>query len=249
MRLYVCVYVYICVYTDCVVIEVKESYTVPHIESATNISLDVDFHKNMLELHQQVNAKEVVVGWFSTRSGVGKGDALVHDHYGHGFGPGFAPILLTVDTALATGSVQVKAYTRTHLSLGGKMIASQFQEVACDVRMAEAERIGLGVLGSASSERIPDATEGLEESVRKLRGVLETVTAYIDDVVAGKRKANPEVGRYLMDTLAAVPLVSAEEFEALHEASVQDMYVIKYLVQLTKTQLFFSEKLRVASIL
>ena len=226
--------------------EVKECYTVPHNETADQILVDVEFHKNMLDLHRQVNAKEVVVGWFSTRADVVEGDALIHEFYG---GQVKGPVMLTVDTTLSSGSVQVKAFTSTPLTLGDRAIASQFQEVACEVRMAEAERIGVGVLGSARTEKIPDVGEGLDSSVLKLNAMLARVTEYIDEVVAGKRQPNEEVGRLLMDTLATVPLFSPGEFEALYTSSVQDMYVVKYLVQLTRTQLFFAEKLRVASIL
>ena len=236
-------------------VEVRECFAVPHNETMGEIFVDVEFHKNMFELHQQVSSKDVVVGWFSTRVGVGEEDALIHDFFASECTAN--PVMLSVDAALVTGRVTLQAFSSVPLTLGeptsAKVIASQFYELTVDVRlgskmMQDAEVVGLGVLSKRFSRHIPDEQDGLNASLTKLKEMIDIVTMYIDEVIAGKRKANVDVGKYLMDTLASVPLFrSNEEVEAMYAANVQDMYVMKYIVQLTRTQLFFAEKLRVSS--
>ena len=58
-------------------VEVTNSYAVPHEEQAGSVSLDVDFHRTMLQLHQKVHPNEGVVGWYSTGLGVKVGDVLL----------------------------------------------------------------------------------------------------------------------------------------------------------------------------
>ncbi|CAL9138138.1 unnamed protein product, partial [Musa acuminata var. zebrina] len=63
------------------VLEIKNSYAVPHNKPADQVALDVDYHNNMYMSHLKVNTKEVTVGWFSTGFGVSGGSALIHDFY------------------------------------------------------------------------------------------------------------------------------------------------------------------------
>ena len=47
-------------------LEVRNSYAVPHNEQGGQVYVDVEFHRAMVELHQKVNPKEQIVGWYST---------------------------------------------------------------------------------------------------------------------------------------------------------------------------------------
>ncbi|KAG1365858.1 Eukaryotic translation initiation factor 3 subunit F [Cocos nucifera] len=53
-------------------VEIKNSYAIPHNESADQVALDIDYHHNMFLSHQKVNQKEVIVGWYLTGFGNGK---------------------------------------------------------------------------------------------------------------------------------------------------------------------------------
>ena len=238
----------------------------PHNETRGEIFVDVEFHKNMFNLHMQVKSEDVVVGWFSTRLGVGEEDALIHDFYAQECVVGdINPVMLSVDAALVTGRVALKAFSSAPLTLGltstsGKssaternVIAAQFHEVSVDASldskmMLDTGVVGLEVLSKRSSDHLPDEQEGLHTSLQKLKDMVDVVTLYIDEVVAKKREPDVEIGKYLMDTLSSVPLIeNAEELQAMVEANMGDIYVMKYIVQLTRSQLFFGQKLRVTS--
>ncbi|XP_042420961.1 eukaryotic translation initiation factor 3 subunit F-like isoform X2 [Zingiber officinale] len=93
------------------VVEIKNSYAVPHNESADQVALDVDYHRNMYLSHLKVNPKEVLVGWFSTGFGVSGGSALIHEFYVKELKEAqssIPPIHLTVDTRFKNGEASIK---------------------------------------------------------------------------------------------------------------------------------------------
>jgi translation initiation factor 3 subunit F len=45
-------------------IEVKSSFAVIHNETDEQVALDMDYHRTMYDLHQKVNPKEIIVGWW-----------------------------------------------------------------------------------------------------------------------------------------------------------------------------------------
>ncbi len=59
----------------------------------------------------------------------------------------------------------------------------------------------------------------------------------------GRRKGDPAVGRYIADTLTAVPRFSKAEFERLFSESTQDVLMVTYLSHLLRAQVALAEKL------
>nr|ACN35848.1 unknown [Zea mays] len=120
-------------------VHVRNSYVVPHSESADQVATDIDYHHNMYASHQKVNPKEVIVGWFSTGFGVSGGSTLIHEFYSREVQN---PIHLTVDTGFTRGEASIKAYISSNLSLRDSQLAAQFQEIPLDLKMIEAEKAG-----------------------------------------------------------------------------------------------------------
>ena len=46
------------------VIEVKSSFAVLHKESEEQVAVDFEYHRTVYELHQKVNPRETIVGWY-----------------------------------------------------------------------------------------------------------------------------------------------------------------------------------------
>lgn len=61
-------------------------------------------------------------------------------------------------------------------------------------------------------------------------------------------KGDPRVGRFLADTIAAVPRLSAAEVDRLVSDSAQDALLIVYLANLVRTQLALADKLGTAAL-
>lgn len=225
---------------------IKNSYTVPHNESQGQVAVDIDFHRTMFELHHRANPKEVIVGWYSTGRGVDQSDALIQDFYGRDVAN---PVHLTVDTLMTGDQMAVEAYVSTSLSLGDKPVATHFHQIAVDMRMMEADRVGIDLLKEQKSETLPSDLEGLQDSIGKLQAMIDETMEYVDGVCDGTQKPNKNIGRYLMDTLASVPRLGEEAFSKLFNDSVQDVLLVMYLANMTRSQLILAEKLNTSMFL
>ncbi|XP_072955324.1 eukaryotic translation initiation factor 3 subunit F [Typha angustifolia] len=225
-------------------VEIKNSYVVPHNESAEQVALDIDYHHNMYMSHQKVNPKEVIVGWFSTGFGVSGGSTLIHDFYSK---EAQNPVHLTVDTGFRNQEASIKAYVSVNLSLGDRQLAQQFQEIPLDLRMIEAERVGLDVLKTTMVDKLPNDLEGMESSMERLHALIDDVYKYVDGVVEGRVTPDNNIGRFIADTLSSMPKISPAAFDKVFNDRIQDNLALVYLSSLTRTQLSIAEKLNTAA--
>lgn len=102
-----------------------------------------------------------------------------------------------------------------------------------------------------------------------MENMLDTILGYVDDVIAGSKTADNTFGRSLLDMIHSVPKMTPEEFEEMlnsnrkvrHSEKImlvlfliiitwifQDLLMVLYLSQLTKTQLSLNEKLTLLTI-
>jgi translation initiation factor 3 subunit F len=70
-----------------------------------------------MELHQKVNPKEQIVGWYSTGDGVVPTDALIHEFYAHEC---VNPVHVTLDVTFTDRSKLMRAWVGQSLALGAK---------------------------------------------------------------------------------------------------------------------------------
>ncbi|GMH41569.1 hypothetical protein BSKO_09479 [Bryopsis sp. KO-2023] len=218
---------------------VTNCFTVPHTESMEQVSIDINHHKTMLELHQKVAPTETVIGWFSSGHEVYSVDTLIQDFYANVTAN---PVYIVVDTSLEKDSLAITAHVSRPVLLKGNHVATEFVEVDCQVQMQEAEKIGLHLLQNGSVESIPTDAEGLLGSFKKLQSMVSEVHEYVHDVVAGKATGDPNIGRYLADTLSMVPFMDCDHFERLFNERLQELLLVLYLSNLVKAQIAIGDK-------
>ncbi|KAK4760002.1 hypothetical protein SAY87_023133 [Trapa incisa] len=223
-------------------VDIRNSYAVPHNEFSDQVALDIEYHHNMLLSHQKVNPKEVIVGWYSTGFGVSGGSALIHEFYSREV---TNPVHLTVDTGFNNGHASIKAYVSTNLSLGDRPLATQFQEIHVDLRMVEAERVGLDILKKQTVDKLPNDLDGMEATMQRLLSLVDSVYEYVDNVVEGRIPADNNIGRFIADSVASIPKLS--DLDKLVNDSIQDHLLMLYLSSITRTQLSLAEKLNTAA--
>ena len=202
--------------------------------------LDIDYHTVMLDMHRKCAPGDLVVGWWSSGGGENPGsDALFQQFFTSQVEDG---VYLQVDTALSGGRMAVKCYKAESMVLDEEEVATGFTEVPCKVQMEEAERVGTDLL-KGDSEGLPSDMGGLEESVKRLQKMVETVYQYVDGVCSGRIEPNALIGQQLSSTLDSVPRLGKEAFERLYTDSMQDVLLSQYLAKLTDAQLALAEKL------
>jgi len=227
------------------IVEIKNCFPVPHMYNEDEqVGVDMAFHRNMLELNTRANPKETIVGWYATGGEINEVSAIIQDFYWKEMNR--APIHLTVDTNLTNYKLSIKAFTNTSITFGEKALGSQFLPVSCEVQSFDSsEKLGVDVLVKAKNNPnlVLSDLENLESSVEKLIGLIETIYDYVNKVLEGKISANNKVGRFLTDAVAALPKLDPASVEKLFNSNLQDLLMVVYLSNLTRTQLSLAEKL------
>ncbi len=100
--------------------------------------------------------------------------------------------------------------------------------------------------------------ENVEIAVERLIGLIDTVYDYVGEVLVciisetrvnicfqeGKIAANSKIGRFLADAVAALPKFDPNSADKIFNNNLQDLLMVVYLANLTRTQLSLAEKLQ-----
>lgn len=196
-------------------VEIKSCFAVPHHETSEQVQVDMDYHKTMFELHQKVNPEEVIVGWYATGPNINMYTSLIQDFFSRETAPHQA-VHLTVDTNVKE-DMGVKAYVSSPVGLSVKPENAVFLPLPVTLLSAPSERPSLSLLartngglqGSAvggGSGILLNDMDALTASLESVQAQLKRVLQYVREVIEGKRKGDPIVGRYVIDAVSTVPI-------------------------------------------
>lgn len=228
------------------VVEVTNSFCVPHKEHLETVEAELNYASDMYAMNQKVNKREEIVGWWASGNEVTSHSSVIHEYYGREC---TNPIHMTLDTSLTGSRMGIKAYVNVPIGVPGGKPGTMFTPVPVEIVSYEPEVVGLklcqktlGVGSKKSVEPMSDLALIAEASV-KLTGLLDHVLTYLDDVLAERRQPDNVVGRALLDMVHSVPTMTPEQFEHMFNSNIKDLLMIITLCQLTKTQLQLNEKL------
>ncbi|XP_060571212.1 eukaryotic translation initiation factor 3 subunit F-like [Ruditapes philippinarum] len=229
------------------VVEVTNAFAVPHNESEDEVAADLEYARNMFELHKKVNPSEVIVGWYSTGADVSEHSLLIHEYYSR---EAKNPVHLTVDTTLRGNKMGIKAFVSTQIGTPGKTVGTMFAPVQVEITSYEPEKVGVDVIQGGkfnpkrSANLVKDLTH-VERATGMLQQKLAMVLEYVEDVLANRIPADNVIGRFLMDLVMKVPQIEPEDFEEMLNSNMKDLLMVTYLANLTRTQLALNEKLSI----
>lgn len=254
-------------------VEVTNCFAVPHAERGDEVAIGKDFNRQMLALHLRANHNETVVGWYATafpandengemdtNNCIADTSSLIHEFYAGECEDTVvdSPIHLVVDTSLVENTIALKAYISSAVVLDGEPLANLFHELRLSLKSSESERIVLDEMiknlgdggtdvvaeeGKDSKSEVVSSQLGLKCSIEKLLSMLETASEYIAQVLDGKVEPDDAIGRQIADTLSSVPRIRPDMFDKMYNDSLQDLLMVTYLSNITRTQLTISEKL------
>nr|CAG4645651.1 EOG090X09C5 [Lynceus sp. MCZ IZ 141354] len=231
-------------------IEVTNCFCVPHTESHDEVAVELDFAKDMFELHRKVNPQEVIVGWWATGNSVTSHSVLIHEYYSRECNN---PIHVTVDTSLENLRMGVKAYVSIPMGISGKTLGCMFAPRPVEVVCYDPEVVGLLSCQKTKSNPKRQTSTASElaqivEASQQMESMLDAIISYVDDIIAGKVVGDNAIGRSLLDMVHAVPKMSEEEFAEMLNSNRKDLLMVLYLSQLAKTQLTLNEKLTLLAV-
>jgi translation initiation factor 3 subunit F len=243
---------------------ISNSYPVPHTETE-QVVVNMEFHRNMMALYKKIAPDEVIVGWYATGSRLYDTSQLIHNFYWREMNAPPVHLLVTVPEgestakptmgkrAAVTDQLTVLPLYSQQLALSDRgTLQEQFHPLNYQLLTGPADRVAFDALTSELSAENVDANAPLklsdlatlEHAVTRVLQYIDQVHDYLSRVVDGKEQTpSAEVGRLISDTLALLPH-SEPNFEKIFTHGLQDVLMLVYLANLTRTHLLLAEKLR-----
>uniref|UniRef100_A0A9L0JNH5 MPN domain-containing protein n=1 Tax=Equus asinus TaxID=9793 RepID=A0A9L0JNH5_EQUAS len=201
-------------------VEVTNCFSVPHNESEDEVAVDMEFAKNMYELHKKVSPNELILGWYATGHDITEHSVLIHEYYSREAPNPFTSLWTR---ASRTAAMSIKAYVST------LMVKYAYYDT---------ERIGVDLIMKTcfSPNRVIGLSSDLQQvggASARIQDALSTVLQYAEIVLSGKVSADNTVGRFLMS------LVNQNHAQS----NINDLLMVTYLANLTQSQIALNEKL------
>jgi len=225
------------------VVEITNGFCVPHSEYGNEVAVELDFAREMNEIHQKVSPNEVVVGWFSTGGDIIDHSLLIHDYYKRVLDN---PVHLTVDTLLTNGKLDFKCYCSVLVGLP-KSVATMFARIPIEIVASDAEVVGVftSQRSTRNANRMVEPQSDLSvisEATNKMEERLDVLLAYVNKVLNNEIRPDPKVGREIMRLLNCVPKMSQEQFQEMLNTNIKDYLMVTFLSSLCKANVALNEK-------
>merc|ERR1711879_582291 len=192
--------------------------------------LDHNFHENMYAMFKKVNAKERVVGWYSTGPKIKPSDLSIHELYRR-YCP--EPVLVVMDVQPKDLELPMEAYYSVQEQTSDEVFKRTFLHVQSTVGAFEAEEVGVERLlrdiknasASTLAVRVGDKLAALKSLSMRLR----EISTYLSSVVAGKLPVNHEIIYQLQEIFNLLPDQDSDELVRSFAMETNDMMLALYL--------------------
>uniref|UniRef100_H0XZW1 JAB1/MPN/MOV34 metalloenzyme domain-containing protein n=1 Tax=Otolemur garnettii TaxID=30611 RepID=H0XZW1_OTOGA len=216
-------------------VEVTNCFSVRHNESEDEMAVDVEFAKNMYELHKK-SPNELILGWYATGR-----DITEHSVLQPG-GPN--PIHLAVDTRLQNG-LSIKAYVSTLRGVPGRT-GVMFTPLTVKYTYDTAHtRVDLIMKTCAHENPVTGPSSDLWQVGEASAGILDAISSvlqYTEDVLTGKVSADSTVGHFLRSLVSQVPQIAPDDLETMLNSNIHDP-LVTCLADLLQPQIALTENL------
>jgi len=226
------------------VVYISDCFTVPHTERE-HVAVVLAVHQSMLTLHSTVSPHEQVIGWYATS--FNNHSVLLHDFYWKEMNR--SPVHLVVDpSSLERGNLTVSCYYALPIHIGERgKLQEHFRPLRYLIKTGQGERTALERM--IIDKEIPEPSylsdlDSLERALKSLIDLLNSVSSYVRSVVTEKRVGDAKIGRLIEETLALIPTYDNGQFDQILTKGLQDVLMVVYLANLTRTHLLLAEQLR-----
>jgi len=223
-------------------VDITNSFALPFEEEDSNSSiwfLDHNYLENMFAMFKKVNARENVVGWYSTGPRIRPNDLDINNLFAR-YTPN--PVLVIIDVQPKEEfEIPTKAYvTVEEVKEGGTETPKiAFAHIPSDIGALEAEEVGVEHLlrdvKDTTVSTLATQIHGKLNSLKSLISHLQEIQAYLQNVVNGKLPLNHQILSQLQDILNLSPNLDSEELAKGFAVKTNDMMVVIYLSALIRS--------------
>lgn len=245
------------------ILEVQDSYIIPHEEKDDEVTIDEYNHKQLAQLHRKFNSKIQIIGWFQTSNNLDTVTSLVHEFFSSTEGTyPHSAIHLTLQSRDSNNNAIipiVNTYVATPIGVAAPNTEANlnnlFTPIPFDITYSNAESLAL-----SHSIKATESPEGnnlvplnksyndliaIESSLQKVNQLLDANISYVEKILSNEIAVDgtvDKIGKFLISNL----LLFNSNYDGFHKnfnSHIQDTLMIEYLVSSIKTQIELSAKL------
>lgn len=222
-------------------VSVSNCYGVPFEEDRRDTSiwfLDHNFHENMYEMFRKVNAKEKVVGWYSTGPKIRAADLEITELFRKYCKN---PLLVIINVAPTDDlTIPTEAYLSVESSAEEKSTSERtFQHIPTEMGASEPEEIGVEhLLRDLRDTTVSTLTTKIEHKVSSLKNLsnrVQEIDRYLQNVFDGKLpSAHPKIVYLLQEIYNLSPNLQVEQLQKSFAVKGNDMLLVVYLCSMIR---------------
>jgi 26S proteasome regulatory subunit N8 len=234
-------------------VDCTNSFAVPFEEDARNpmvVYLDHNYLESMLAMFRKINAKERVVGFYSTGPQIRSNDLRIYTMVKRFVPPGTItpPVFVIIDVRPDRRSIPTTAYkvieeVDTDLVVGatggGGEVRKNFAHVPSKIGALEAEEVGvehlLRDINDPTVSSLANLIKAKISGLATLTDKLVEMKDYLEAAVEGRVKLNQTIVSNMQTILNLLPNLNVEELVKALMIKTNDMYLVVYLSSLIRT--------------
>lgn len=217
-------------------VDVTNSFAVPFEEEDSSPHiwfLDHNFMENMGAMYKKVNARENIVGFYSTGPKIKPNDLDVSELFAR-YTPN--PVFVIIDVSPKQEfEIPTKAYVAVEEVKEDSTESPklQFQHIPSEIGALEAEEVGVEHLlrdvKDTSVSTLATQVHRKLLSLRSLASHLRDMEKYLENVLSGKLPLNHSILAKFQDILNLSPNIDSEELAGGSAVKMNDMMLVIYL--------------------
>jgi 26S proteasome regulatory subunit N8 len=206
--------------------------------------LDHNYLESMLVMFRKVNAKERVVGFYSTGPQIRPNDLRIHDicqRFTHNkkLTANSPPVFSIIDIRPDRQDLPVTSYKVAEELSAGQSVRRTFAHVASRMGAMEAEEVGVEHLlrdvHDPTVSTVASLIQGKLAGLATLQDKLVECREYLEACVRDECKVNPEILANLQTILSLLPNLNTESLVRSMMIKTNDMHMAIYLAALIRT--------------
>jgi len=223
-------------------VDITNSFALPFEEEDSNPNIwfiDHNYLENMGAMFKKVNARENVVGWYSTGPRIRSNDLDINDLFKK-YTPNPVYVIIEVEPK-EEFEIPTKAYVAIEEV---KEDATEpphptFQHIPSEIGALEAEEVGVEHLlrdvKDTSVSTLATQVNSKLLSLKSLISHLQEMHQYLENVVSGKLPLNHVILAQLQDIFNLSPNLNIEELAKSFAIKTNDMMLVIYLSSMIRS--------------
>ncbi len=215
------------------------SFAVPFEEDEKDSNvwfLDHNFLENMMGMFRKVNARERIVGWYSTGPKIRAGDLDINElirSYATN------PVLVIVDVNPKELGLPTEAYLSVEEPQQDGAVSRTFEHLPSEINATDAEEVGVGHLLRDIKDSTVSSLSGeigaKLAALKSLHSRLAELQEYLSSVADGTLPVNNEIMYKMQDVFNLLPSLDMPSLITGFHTKTNDMMLVLYISSLIRS--------------